>query len=138
MTDAYDLARFEQAQAPVYRQALSELQAGQKRSHWMWFIFPQIAGLGMSAMSRHYAIGSLDEARAYLGHAVLGGRLRECTGAVCAHRGRSALAIFGVPDDAKFRSSMTLFARVDPAFGTALEVFFEGRADERTLALLGG
>ncbi len=136
MTDTYNLARFAQAQAPVYRQVLTELQAGQKRSHWMWFVFPQIAGLGMSATSRHYAIASLDEARAYLDHAVLGPRLRECTDAVCAHRDRSALAIFGVPDDAKFRSSMTLFAQVDPAFGTALAVFFEGRADERTLALL--
>ena len=136
MTDPHNLARFTQAQAPIYEQALAELHAGRKRSHWMWFIFPQMAGLGMSAMSRHYAIASLDEARAYLAHAVLGARLRACTEAVCAHRGVSALAVFGSPDDAKFRSSMTLFSQVDPWFGVGLDAFFGGQADGATLEIL--
>ena len=136
MTDPFNLARFEQAQAPIYDDVLAELRAGRKRSHWMWFVFPQIAGLGLSATSRHYAVSSLDEARAYLAHPVLGPRLRACTTAVRAHAGASALSIFGSPDDAKFRSSMTLFARVEPWFGEALEVFFGGRADGVTLGIL--
>ncbi len=136
MTDPHNLARFTQAQAPVYDQALGELRAGRKRSHWMWFIFPQIAGLGMSAMSGRYAVASLDEARAYLAHAVLGARLLACTEAVCAHRGVSALSIFGAPDDAKFRSSMTLFAQVEPRFGIALDQFFGGQADGLTVDIL--
>ncbi len=136
VTDPFNLARFVEAQAPIYSQALAELRAGCKRSHWMWFIFPQIAGLGLSATSRHYAIASLDEARAYLGHEVLGPRLRACTEAVCAHRGTSALAIFGSPDDAKFRSSMTLFSRIEPWFGLALDAFFDGQADAATVEIL--
>ena len=136
MSDPHNLARFEQAQAPVYAQALAELRAGRKHSHWMWFVFPQIAGLGASAMSRHYAIASLDEARAYLAHAVLGPRLHACTAAACAHRGVSALSIFGAPDDAKFRSCMTLFSRVDPRFSGALSVFFDGREDAVTMDIL--
>ncbi len=136
MTNLHNLARFTQAQAPVYRQALAELHAGRKQSHWMWFVFPQIAGLGMSATSRHYAIASLDEARAYLADAVLGARLRACTETVCAHRGMSALAIFGSPDDAKFRSSMTLFSQVEPWFGVGLDAFFAGQADGATLEIL--
>ncbi len=136
MPDPPNLSRFEQAQAPIYAQALAELRAGRKRSHWMWFIFPQLAGLGLSATSRHYAIQSLDEARAYLAHPVLGARLRECTEAACAHRATSALALFGSPDDAKFRSCMTLFREIDPWFTAGLGAFFEGQADERTIALL--
>ncbi len=137
MTDTHNLSRFEQAQAPVYDQVLAELHAGRKRSHWMWFIFPQIAGLGLSATSRHYAIASLDEARAYLAHAVLGPRLLACTDTVCVHRDVPALSIFGSPDDAKFRSSMTLFAQVETRFEAALTVFFAGRADGLTLEILG-
>ena len=136
MSDPHNLARFEQAQAPVYAQALAELRAGRKHSHWMWFVFPQTAGLGPSAMSRRYAIASLDEARAYLAHAVLGARLRACTQAVCAHRGMSALAIFGAPDNAKFRSSMTLFSQVEPWFGVGLDTFFAGQADGATVEIL--
>ena len=136
-TDPHNLARFEAAQAPVYGQALEELRAGRKRSHWIWFIFPQIAGLGISAMSRRYAIGSLEEARAYLAHDVLGPRLRACTAAACAHRGVSARAIFGVPDDAKFRSCMTLFGVLDPAFGVALEALLRRGAGCRNAGIAG-
>lgn len=124
------------AQAPIYPTALAELRAGQKRSHWMWFIFPQIAGLGMSAMSQRYALGSLDEARAYLAHDTLGPRLIECTRAVLAHPDKTANAIFGHPDDLKFRSSMTLFAKAapdQPEFHQALETFFSGAPDPETL-----
>ncbi|MCX4198386.1 DUF1810 family protein [Methylobacterium organophilum] len=114
MTDTYELGRFVAAQEGVYPRALAELQAGDKRSHWMWFVFPQIAGLGASPMAQRYAIGSLAEAEAYAAHPVLGARLRACTAAVNAVAGRSAHAIFGSPDDLKFRSSMTLFARAVP------------------------
>ena len=140
MGDAHDLGRFVAAQEGVYHQALAELQAGEKRSHWMWFIFPQIAGLGFSPMARRYAVGSLDEARAYLCHPVLGERLRTCTAAVNAVSGRSVHAIFGSPDDVKFRSSMTLFARADPAdarFRTALARYYGGAEDPRTVERLG-
>lgn len=120
-------------------QALAELTAGAKRSHWMWFIFPQFAGLGMSAMAQHYAISGLDEARAYLWHPVLGDRLRTCTAAVNAVTGRTAHQVFGSPDDMKFRSSMTLFGRADPADPTFKEAFtryYGGVEDSRTLGLL--
>jgi uncharacterized protein (DUF1810 family) len=140
MTDHYDLDRFVAAQKGVFDRALAELRAGEKRSHWMWFVFPQIAGLGASPMAQRYAIGSLDEARAYLAHPVLGERLRTCTAAVNAVAGRSAHAIFGSPDDLKFRSSLTLFARAapeEPLFPAALARYFDGIADPRTLAKLG-
>ena len=139
MGDAHDLGRFVAAQEGVYRQALAELQAGEKRSHWMWFIFPQIAGLGLSPMARRYAIGSLDEARAYLGHPVLGERLRACTAAVNAVSGRPVHAIFGSPDDVKFRSSMTLFSAAapdEPGFTEALVRYFAGSPDPLTLEKL--
>ena len=140
-TDPHDLDRFVRAQAPVLPAVLRELRAGRKESHWMWFVFPQIAGLGLSSMARRYAIASLDEARAYLAHPVLGPRLAECTAAANAVPGRSAHAIFGSPDDVKFRSCMTLFAAADPAapaFRAALDRFFGGEPDPRTLAALGG
>src|SRR5215475_1100042 len=110
MTTSFDLERFIQAQNPVYSRVLTELSAGRKQSHWMWFIFPQVAGLGFSAMSQRYAIASREEAETYLAHDLLGPRLIECTGLVLAVKGRTINAIFGSPDDAKFRSSMTLFA----------------------------
>ncbi|MEE7440352.1 DUF1810 domain-containing protein [Methylobacterium oryzae] len=140
MSDTYDLGRFVAAQEGVYARALAELQAGDKRSHWMWFVFPQIAGLGASPMAQRYAIGSLAEAQAYAAHPVLGARLRACTAAVNAVAGRSAHAIFGSPDDLKFRSSMTLFARAvpgEPVFADALARYFDGVPDPRTLAKLG-
>ena len=131
--------RFVTAQAPIYDQVTSELAAGAKRSHWMWFIFPQIAGLGLSATSRHFAIASLDEARAYLRHPILGTRLLECTALVNRIDDRSAHQIFGTPDDMKFRSCMTLFAHVAGAgsvFDAALHRFFAGEPDPQTLARL--
>lgn len=140
MADTHDLGRFVEAQADVYARALAELEAGEKRSHWMWFIFPQIAGLGSSPMARRYAIGSLDEARSYLGHPVLGERLRTCTAAVNRVPGRSAHAIFGSPDDVKFRSSMTLFAAAapdEPLFAEALATYFGSEPDPLTLAKVG-
>jgi uncharacterized protein (DUF1810 family) len=139
MDDPHRLERFVQAQAPIYEQVRNELRQGRKRSHWMWFIFPQLAGLGHSAMARHYAIASLEEAGAYLAHPVLGGRLRECTSLVLAARERSVHEIFGAPDDLKFRSSMTLFSRADPGeplFRQCLAEFFGGEGDPQTLALL--
>ena len=135
-----DLSRFVEAQRLTYATALAELRAGRKRTHWMWFVFPQIAGLGMSATSIFYAIESADEARAYLAHDLLGPRLRECTLAILAHRGRAAEEIFGGVDAMKLRSSMTLFEHVgspDEPFGPCLDVFFAGRRDERSLELLG-
>ncbi len=134
-----DLDRFITAQAPVYDRALAELRNGEKRSHWMWFVFPQIAGLGQSEMARHYAIGSLDEARAYLDHPVLGERLRGCAQAVLDVQGRSALLIFGSIDAMKLRSSATLFAEVSPpgsVFHRLIDKYFDGVADERTLERL--
>jgi uncharacterized protein (DUF1810 family) len=112
MDDSFDLQRFVDAQASVYPQVVSELRAGRKRSHWMWFIFPQIAGLGHSAMARKFAIRSREEATAYLAHPILGPRLRECTDLVLAVENRSITEILGSPDDIKFRSSMTLFADI--------------------------
>jgi len=137
--DAFDLNRFVEAQDGLYADALAELRNGRKQSHWMWFIFPQIAGLGSSAMARRYAIRSLAEAQAYLAHSLLGERLRTCTRAANAWEGRSARALFGAPDDVKFRSSMTLFAKADPDdpdFARALSIFFEGRPDPLTLERL--
>lgn len=138
MSEADDLERFVEAQAPVYATALRELREGRKRSHWMWFIFPQLRGLGASAMSRRYGIGSRDEAAAYLAHAILGPRLRECTEAVNAHRDRSAEAIFGPVDALKLRSSMTLFERAGGGapFRQCLEACFGGARDGRTVELL--
>ena len=137
LTGPFDLERFVRAQNPVIDRVTKELRAGAKRSHWMWFVFPQIAGLGSSSMAERYAIANLDEARAYLAHPVLGKRLRECTEIVLGVEGRSAHDIFGWPDDMKFRSSMTLFARAadDPAtFAAALAKYFDGKEDEATLA----
>jgi uncharacterized protein (DUF1810 family) len=138
--DPHDLARFVEAQAGDYETALAEIRAGRKRSHWMWYIFPQIDGLGFSSMARRYAIKSLDEARAYLDHPVLGPRLVEITEAALAVEGRSAHEIFGSPDDMKLRSCATLFARAaseGSVFSRLLDKFFDGKPDVRTLELLG-
>ncbi len=135
----YNLERFLEAQAGVYDRVVEELRAGRKRSHWMWFIFPQIECLGSSAMARHYAIRSVQEARAYLGHPVLGPRIRDCARLVNAIEGRTISEIFGYPDDLKFRSSMTLFARAAPdetVFREALEKYFGGEEDGATLQRL--
>ena len=140
MDDTHDLRRFVDAQAPVFDAVTAELTAGRKRSHWMWFVFPQIEGLGFSAMAQRYAIRSLAEAEAYLAHPVLGGRLRRCTDLVLAVEGRGIGAILGSPDDVKFRSSMTLFGRAAPAearFRAALDRYFGGAPDPATLARLG-
>ncbi len=134
--DPFDLNRFVDAQKSVYETALSELRRGRKTSHWMWFIFPQVAGLGQSAMSQRYAIADLEEAQAYLAHPVLGARLRECAKVVLTVEGRSASAIFGSPDDMKLQSSMTLFARADgngSVFGKVLEKYYGGEEDGATL-----
>lgn len=125
--DRFDLQRFVAAQDPVFDRVVGELRAGRKQSHWMWFIFPQISGLGSSAMAQRYAIGSIDEAHAYLMHPVLGTRLRECTRIVNAVEGRRIEDIFGAPDDMKFHSSMTLFSIVAPEaaeFSEALAKYF--------------
>ena len=139
--DPFGLERFVLAQAPVHETALAELRAGRKRSHWMWFVFPQLIGLGDSPTARHFAIRSLAEARAYLAHAVLGPRLGACTQAVLASPAPSLAALFGSPDDIKFRSSMTLScvadANADNLFARALDQCCAGRRDERTLSLLG-
>ncbi|GAA1928680.1 DUF1810 domain-containing protein [Nocardioides marmoribigeumensis] len=136
--DAYPLGRFVEAQEQVYARALGKLRAGRKTSHWMWFVFPQVAGLGHSSMSQTYAIGSLAEARAYLDHPVLGPRLVECAEAVLEHPDRTPREILGSPDDAKLRSSMTLFALAgsEPVFQRVLDAFFDGEPDPRTVALL--
>jgi uncharacterized protein (DUF1810 family) len=134
-----DLQRFVDAQRDVYATALAELRAGHKRSHWMWFIFPQIAGLGSSEMARRYAIRNGDEAAAYLAHPVLGPRLRECASAVAAHGDRDVGDIFGYPDDLKFHSCMTLFADVAPdeaIFQACLDRFFDGAPDPATIERL--
>jgi uncharacterized protein (DUF1810 family) len=138
MTDPFDLQRFLDAQAPVYPRVLAELRRGQKQSHWMWFIFPQLAGLGHSPMAHRSAISSRDEAIAYLGHGVLGSRLRECTALVNAAETRTIREILGSPDDLKFCSSMTLFGAVssDTEFAEALSKFYGGTPDKRTLDLL--
>jgi uncharacterized protein (DUF1810 family) len=135
----HDLERFLDAQEPVYDRVLEEIRSGCKIGHWMWFIFPQLAGLGSSAMSQRYAIVSLDEARAYLAHPVLGARLRECAGLLLAGVGENAEDIFGRIDARKLRSCMTLYHRAapeDPLFGQVLERFYGGIADDVTDALL--
>ncbi|MCL5262974.1 MAG: DUF1810 domain-containing protein [Acidobacteria bacterium] len=137
--DPFDLQRFVEAQEPVYAQVCAELSEGRKRSHWMWFVFPQIRGLGHSPTAQHFAIRSRAEAEAYLRHPVLGTRLRECTALVNAVQGREVSEIFGYPDDLKFRSSMTLFVEVAPedaVFRQALDKYFEGEPDERTVELM--
>ena len=136
----FDLERFISAQEPVYSTVVSELRDGRKASHWMWFIFPQIDGLGSSPTARHYAIRSLDEANAYLAQPILGPRLIECTGLVNTIDGKSLRDIFGSPDDMKFHSSVTLFSLVESresVFELALGKYFNGELDERTVAILG-
>ena len=137
MTDPFNLERFVDAQAHAYDRARRELEAGRKESHWMWFIFPQIAGLGQSAMAIRFAIASLDEAKAYLAHSVLGPRLRECATLTLDAPNTTARAIFGAVDEMKFRSSMTLFAKAAPdeeVFQRCLDKFFAGAPDPATLA----
>ena len=137
--DPFDLQRFVDAQDRVYDTVLSELRGGRKRSHWIWFVFPQLRGLGRSGTAEHYGISSLDEARAYLAHPVLGHRLRECTGLVAAIDGRSVDEIFGWPDNLKVRSSMTLFAHAtddNSGFRAVLDKFYDGEEDPATLELL--
>lgn len=139
--DPFQLKRFVDAQEGIYPQALAELRAGAKHSHWMWFVFPQIDGLGSSGTARFYAIKSRDEAQAYLDHPVLGPRLRECCEALLQLADDNPTRILGYPDDLKLRSSMTLFAAVagdDPLFEQVLAKFYGGQADGRTLELLGG
>lgn len=133
------LERFVDAQDSVFADVCDELKAGKKTSHWVWFIFPQLKGLGRSAVAQHFGIESKEEALAYWHHPVLGARLRKCTQLVLAVNGRTAHEIFGSPDDLKFRSCMTLFARVtldEPAFQMAVELYFDGQPDEGTLALI--
>ena len=135
----YDLDRFVDAQAGSYDRALAEIRDGRKRTHWMWYVFPQLAGLGMSEMSRRYAISGIDEARAYLAHPVLGPRLRACAEAAVAVEGRSAREVFGTPDDRKLRSCATLFAAALPpgsVFDRVLTKYWDGERDAATLRLL--
>jgi uncharacterized protein (DUF1810 family) len=137
--DPFDLQRFVDAQGPVYDTAVDELRGGRKRSHWMWFVFPQLRGLGSSPTAVRFAISSIDEARAYLAHEVLGPRLQECAQLVARIDGRTAEEIFGWPDDMKLRSSMTLFARAaeeNADFIAVLEKFYGGQEDPATLARL--
>jgi uncharacterized protein (DUF1810 family) len=138
--DPFNLNRFVQAQQANYEQALSEIKSGRKRSHWMWYVFPQLDGLAFSSTSKHYAIKSLDEARAYLEHPVLGPRLLACAHAAVGIEGRSATEVFGSPDDLKLKSCATLFACVSPdesVFHKLLTRYFRGSTDARTLGLLG-
>ena len=138
-SDPHNLQRFVDAQAPVFEQVLAELRAGRKRTHWMWFIFPQVAGLGTSPMAQRYAIFGHNEAEAYLQHPILGPRLLQCTQLVNQVSNRTMDEIFGYPDDLKFRSSITLFSAVDPTeavFRAALDKYFAGQPDTSTLALL--
>jgi uncharacterized protein (DUF1810 family) len=139
MTDPFDLQRFVDAQAPAFEAACDELRAGRKRGHWMWFVFPQLRGLGHSAMAERYGIGSLAEARAYLAHPLLGSRLARCTRLVLQGQARGVHAIFGSPDDLKFHSCMTLFAKASGdgvVFDDTLRAMFDGRPDAATLGLL--
>ena len=139
MDDRFQLQRFVDAQQPVYEAVLNELRTGRKRSHWMWFIFPQISGLGHSATAQTYAVSSLAEAAAYLAHPTLGSRLRECSVLVASVEGRSVDEIFGYPDNLKFHSSMTLFAQAapqEPIFAACLRKYFGGQPDPRTMARL--
>jgi uncharacterized protein (DUF1810 family) len=140
MSGPFDLQHFVDAQAPVYQRVLAELRQGQKQSHWMWFVFPQLAGLGHSPMARRFALASSEEAAAYLDHDSLGPRLRECTALVNAIDGKTIREILGSPDDLKFRSSMTLFAAVSPdlEFTRAIARFYGGTPDPKTLQLLCG
>ena len=138
--DPHGLQRFVAAQQPVWPQVLAELRAGEKRSHWMWFVFPQLKGLGSSGMAMHYGLSGLPEARAYLAHPLLGPRLREACALMLAVPGRSAHAILGSPDDLKFRSCVTLFALAAPQedlFRRCLDRFWDGAPDPRTVALCG-
>jgi len=138
--DPFDLKRFISAQEGIYDRALAELRDGLKRSHWMWYIFPQVEGLGHSPTTRRYSIKSLEEARHYLAHPVLGQRLKESAEAVLAVQGRSAADIFGHPDDWKLQSSMTLFELVsgpESVFGRILEKYYQGKRDTRTLQIVG-
>lgn len=140
MDDPYNLQRFIIAQQPVIENVLAELQAGRKQSHWMWFIFPQVKGLGHSDMARKFAISSLEEAAAYLQHPILGKRLRECSRLVAAIEGRTIEQIFGYPDDMKFQSSMTLFSEAtedNEIFLQCLRKYFAGKIDSHTFAQLG-
>jgi uncharacterized protein (DUF1810 family) len=135
----FDLSRFAHAQDAVYATALSELEAGRKQSHWMWFIFPQLEGLGHSPTARFYGVSGLAEAHTYLADPVLGPRLKECVSAALGHRDRTAHEIFGSPDDLKFRSCLTLFefaAPDEPIFGEALGAFYGGDRDQETLRML--
>jgi uncharacterized protein (DUF1810 family) len=139
MNDPFALQRFVDAQVGVYDTVCAELRTGRKRSHWMWFIFPQLAGLGTSAMARKFAIASVDEARAYLAHPVLGPRLRECSMLVAGIAGKAIGDVFGYPDDMKFHSSMTLFAHAaaqEDVFRACLDKYFDGAPDASTLHLL--
>jgi uncharacterized protein (DUF1810 family) len=138
--DPYDLTRFVRAQEHDYAHALSEIRSGRKRTHWMWYIFPQIDGLAFSSTAKHYAIKSIAEAKAYLDHPILGPRLLECAEAVVRVEGRSATEIFGTPDDLKLRSCATLFACVSPrdsVFDRLLAKYYRGERDGKTLQLLG-
>ena len=141
--DPFDLQRFVDAQAQIFPLALGEMENGRKRSHWMWFVFPQLRGLGRSSTAQFYGIASLAEARAYLAHPLLGARLRQCVAAALKHSGRPLIEIFGSPDDLKFRSSMTLFARAaeeaaldSTDFNDALKKYFNGEGDPLTAAML--
>ncbi len=139
-TDPHNLNRFLQAQEADYERALAEIRSGRKQSHWMWYIFPQLVGLGFSSMAQHYAIKSVEEAKAYLAHPVLGPRLIECAEAVVAVERRTANGIFGSPDDMKLRSCATLFAQVSPprsVFERLLKKYFQNEPDGKTLQLLG-
>ncbi len=136
--DPYNLQRFIDAQARDYRAALAEIRAGRKRSHWMWYVFPQFHGLGFSSTTVHFSIKSADEARAYLDHPLLGSRLRECVDALLALDGCSAHQVFGSPDDLKLKSSMTLFARVSPkgsVFERVIDRYYDGQQDQKTIEL---
>lgn len=140
MTDPYDLNRFLEAQKGHYEQALSEIASGRKRTHWMWYIFPQLDGLAASPTSKHFSIKGIDEARAYLDHPTLGPRLQACAEAMLALEGRSATDILGYPDDLKLRSAATLFARASPpgsVFDRLIAKYYDGVGDDRTLELLG-
>ncbi|SHM49903.1 Uncharacterized protein, DUF1810 family [Pseudomonas asturiensis] len=141
MNDAHNLQRFVDAQYPVFPEVLTELEAGKKRSHWMWFVFPQIRGLGRSDMAQRYAIGSLDEARAYLQHPLLGPRLEQCARLIAPQVERTARQIFGSPDDMKLQSSMTLFKLAAPdrtIFQEVLDTFFDGELDAMTVTRVSG
>jgi uncharacterized protein (DUF1810 family) len=139
-TDPYHLSRFVQAQEDDYARALAEIRGGRKRTHWMWYVFPQLDGLASSSTAKFYAIKSLEEARAYLEHPVLGPRLLECTDAALGVEGKSAFEVFGSPDDLKLRSCATLFACVSPpgsVFHRALDKYYGGEPDSKTLQLSG-